>query len=465
MGSRLRLLLVVLAVAGVSAAAATSAAPLPEVLAATVVGDRVTLTFSGPLKPRTGAWTVVVNGRPITGSRATVSGKRVQLVLPRPVYGDDTLRVVGRVLRARSGARMRLVDVMPTNRSAAGCSEEVGALTPGRATEGPTDANTFLALGRLELLTVQVDYPDAPSSGGTGDPFQVAAVDSWIRTLSYGRASVGATTHPTVVRLPRTFGEYGHTGSWSARKSLFEDLVRRLDAEVDFSRYDAVVLSSTRHRAGPSRIPTQIDPFALAPVGDGVLADGKELRHFAVAGSLTLLQTLFRLAGIPVLEGGYASGWDALAGPPEPNRIGLLAWHRRKLGWLRPHEVRCVRAAPLEVTLEPTWRPGGVKAVVVPTGRNTALVLENRQRQGLDAGLCGQGILAYEVRTDWQYQLWIIAADRTFDPAAACFQSLPRAAFDFVRGGSRRVGGVGGGATFEVLDKGVDGTYRLRVSR
>lgn len=448
----------------VACAAASAAAPLPKLASATVVGDRVTLTFTGALKPGFGAWTAVVNGRPATLGRASVSGRHVQVVLPRPAYGDDAVRVVGRFLRARSGARLRIVDTKPTVRSAAGCSEELGAVTRGQASEGPTDRETFLDAGRFDLLAVQVDYADAPAGGSSfSSPLQVEAVDHWIRSLSYGRSSVGGSVHPSVVRMAKNFVDYAHSGAWSSRKTFFQDLVLRLDGEVDFSRYDAVVVSTTRPRRTPGSLPTQLEPLVLAPVGSGIVADGKELRHFAAANSLTLLQTLLRLAGLPALDGGYATGWDLMAGPPEANRLGLLAWHRRKLGWLRPTEVRCLRTGSLELTLAPTWRPGGVKALVVPTGRNSAVVLENRQRQGPDAGLCTKGILAYEIRVDWRYQLWVLARDRSYD--VACGHALSRATFDFERGGSTRVGGTTGGVAFEVLDVLADGSYRLRVSR
>ena len=462
MGSRSRFLLALLAVTGVCAAAATSATPVPKLASAFVTGDRVLLSFTGPLKTGAGSWTVVVNGRPIAGSRAVVSGRRVQLALPNPVYGDDVLRVVGRTLRARSGARMGLVDVRPTVRSAAGCSEEIGTVARGEANEGPTDRGSFNDADRFDLLVVRVDFADAPANLPAFEtPVPLETLDSWIRALSYGRASVTGTMHPDTVRMAKNFVDYAHSGSWAARKTFFQDLVVRLDGEVDFGRYDAVVVSLPARRPLGS-IGVAVEPFVLAPPGEGLVADGKELRHFALGRSVELVQTLLRHAGLPLLNGGYASGWDAMAGPSEPNRIGLLAWHRRKLGWLRPHEIRCLRDTPLEVTLEPTWRPGGFKAVVVPTGRNSALVLENRQRQGLDAGLCGQGILAYEVRIDWQYQLWILARDRTYDQGCP---TLPRAAFDFVRGGSTRAGGTTGSVAFEVLDKSADGSYRLRVSR
>jgi hypothetical protein len=464
MGSRLRLLAAFFACIGVSVTAATAATPLPKLQAATVVGDRVNLTFTGALKPGAGAWTVVVNGRPVTGSRAVVSGKRVQLVLPRPVYGDDTMRVVGRALRARSGARLRLVDVKPTVRSTAGCSEEVGSVAPGEATEGPTDRETFLGASRFDVLSVRVDFADAPANTfAQAAPMALETLDHWIGGISYGRSAVVGTTYPSTIRMAKNFVDYVHSGSWAARKTFFQDLVVRLDGEVDFARYDAIVVAMDVRRPHGA-VGIAVEPFALAPIGSGLQADGREVRHFAVGNTIGLVQTLLRHAGLPVLNGGYATGWDLMAGPADfRGGLGLLAWHRRKLGWLGPTEVRCLRTGSIELTLEPTWRPGGVKALVVPTGRNSAIVLENRQQQGPDAGLCTKGILAYEVRADWQYQLWVIARDRTFDPA--CGHALSRATFDFGRGGSTRVTGATGGVSFEVLDVLPDGTYRLRVSR
>ena len=101
-------------------AAAFATTPLPRLTTATVLGDRVTLNFSGPLRSGTGGWAIVVNGAPVRATRVVYSGKRVQLILPRAVFGDDALRVVGRNLRSRNGTRLKLVDSKPVIKSPAG---------------------------------------------------------------------------------------------------------------------------------------------------------------------------------------------------------------------------------------------------------------------------------------------------------------------------------------------------------
>ena len=459
MGSRFRLLCVVLAVAGVAATAASSATPLPTLSTATVVGDRVTLTFSGAVQPGRGSWTVLINGRPVA-ARAVTSGRRVQLVLARAAYGDDTVRAVGRFLRARSGARMRIVDSKPANRAVAGCSDELGTVVRGAATQGPTDRETFISADRFDLYAVRVEFPDAPGRAPFGS-VEPSTLDHWVRDLSYGRSSVSMTVRPEPLRLPRLRAEYTLSGAWGPRRPFFQDLVAALDGQVDFAAYDAVVVTDTAAAPrvpGATRPPLVIgEPILIAPKGQGITADGRELRHFAFGGSVGLLSAIRRLAGLPVAE---ASGWDVTAGTGEPGRLGLLAWHRRKLGWLTAREVRCLRSESLEVTLEPTWRPGGIKAVVVPTGATTAVVLENRQRQGLDAGLCAKGVLAYAVSTESGRPLRLLPAAP--GDALSCGHNYGGAPYDFGPGGSTRVAGV---VSFEVLDALSDGSYRLRISR
>jgi hypothetical protein len=450
------LLTAILAAGGLLACAAASAATsLPRLTTATVVGDRVTLSFSGAIRPA-GAWTIIVNGAPVTAKSLAYGPKRVQLVLPRAVFGDDALRVVGRNLRSRSGSRLKLVDTKPLNKSPAGCTRQLGSVSKGVAGEGPTDADTFLDLRRFRVLAVQVDYADAPVSALDGG-VPLAAVDNWIRDLSYGRASVSGTRREGVVRMAKNFGDYARSGPWGAQKAFFQDLVLRLDAEFDFTQYDAILVTTSNK----GLIRSTSEPVTIAPAGTGVVADGRELRHFGVVQSpVGAVRALLQLAGLPAIGGGYAGDWDPMGfNSTNPGLLGMLAWHRRKLGWLDPSQVRCLGTDPLEVTLEPTWRPGGVKAIVVQTNNTTAVVLENRQRSGLDAAHCGKGILAYQVRTDWQYHLWVVPANPVFDPKC---EALAAAPYDFRPKDSTRIQGA---VTFEVIATEADGSYRLRVSR
>jgi hypothetical protein len=207
-------------------------------------------------------------------------------------------------------------------------------------------------------------------------------------------------------------------------------------------------------RNSPMR--TVVDVLALAPPGQGIPVDGKELRYFLFGNQAdSLLHPLLQLAGLPALDWRDVHTWDRM------NPIGgqgLLAWHRRKLGWLFPTEVRCLRDETTELSLAPTWRSGGAKALIVSTGPTSAVVLENRQPQGVDAAACGRGILAY--RVDTQAATSPVAVLNRDAAAGPCRGNL--AAYDLVAGQKIRVADT---ATFELLAIEDDGSYRLRVSR
>lgn len=437
--------------------AASATPPLPRLAAATVVGDRVTLTFTGALQPRRGAWTVIVNGVPTTVVRAAISGRRAQLVLPRPLFSDDTIRVVGRFLRSARGARLSIVDSKPMNRSPAGCTDELGRIMPGQATEGPTDTAMFLPLGRPKVFVVNVDYADARSFGTVA---RLDSLDFWVRSLSYGRAGIDQIVYPTVIRMPKGYRDYVRTGGWPARKTFFQDVVLRLDPEIDFRDVDALVVLTTRASGAISS-----ESGVIAPSGSGLFADGRELRHFGELSSRfgapgASLEMMLTLAGVPSLARALFGDWDPAASTNELTRLGMLAWHRRKLGWLDPTQTRCLRAGSIDVTLTPTWSAGGLKMIVVPLSATSAVVLENRQPVGLDAGHCSRGVLAYQLTTAPVIVPAFLLPWVPPTPADPCgYQS--RAPHDFQRGDSRRIGAF----SFEVLEVGADGSYRLRVSR
>src|SRR5918992_617345 len=111
------------AITTVLAAAALGAVPQPRLVSATVVGDRVNLTFSTQVaQPPVTAITVTVNGAVVRAARAVTSGRRVQLVLPAGVFGDDLVTVAGRNLRGRNRRLVRAFSLTAVNRSTPGCS-------------------------------------------------------------------------------------------------------------------------------------------------------------------------------------------------------------------------------------------------------------------------------------------------------------------------------------------------------
>jgi hypothetical protein len=111
-----------------------------------------------------------------------------------------------------------------------------------------------------------------------------------------------------------------------------------------------------------------------------------------------------------------------------------------------------------------------MKAIVVPTGRSAAYVVEARQPIGIDAGLCDQGVLLYSVdarRPPFTGPIHVISAHRgqpPADPAAAerC-GPLYNAPFNAGPGEVSRFRDGYHGITITVLGTSADG-YRVRVT-
>ena len=135
----------------------------------------------------------------------------------------------------------------------------------------------------------------------------------------------------------------------------------------------------------------------VAPPGKGIVVDGREIRAFVFLSTHrrteVLVQPFLAVLGIPNLgsRADQVGAWDAAA-VSAPGRVGLFAWHRRKLGWLDPSQVRCVRKDAAEIVLQPVTRSGGTKLVLAPIGLTTAIAVEVRRREGAEQDMCGGGV-------------------------------------------------------------------------
>ncbi|MBV5345157.1 MAG: hypothetical protein JZU63_06320, partial [Rhodoferax sp.] len=63
-------------------------------------------------------------------------------------------------------------------------------------------------------------------------------------------------------------------------------------------------------------------------------------------------------------------------------------------------QITCAPIGKTVVTLTPIEDVGGMKAVVIPTGKYSAVVVESRRAKGLDSKLPRGGPLVYFVNTD-----------------------------------------------------------------
>jgi hypothetical protein len=309
-------------------------------------------------------------------------------------------------------------------------------------------------VGRLRILALFVDFPDAPGSRDPAAQYAEAArsATQWWGAVSYGRLSVEVELFPRWLRLGHTTGSY-YGGRF---EDVFGDAVRAADPYVDFSAFDAVFLTPS---SGPDGgwIVVAEHPIEAAEPTPHVWGWNPLENAIHETGHVLGLPDLY-VAGVP----WSFYRWDVMAGGSRPT--GLYAWHRWKLGWLDPEQIACL-AGPgrVEATVTPLERSGGVKAVVVRAGAS-AYVTEVRQRIGEDATICKTGVLVYEVDlTGGRRPIWLRPARPDGSAATGGCGGRWRAPFDVGRGQISRV--TVGGIRFELLRKLPDGSYRIRAVR
>jgi hypothetical protein len=199
---------------------------------------------------------------------------------------------------------------------------------------------------------------------------------------------------------------------------------------------------------------------------DPIVADGKAMRALGWNPLESAIHETGHVLGLPDLYINRVPWsfyrWDVMAGGGRPS--GLYAWHRWKLGWLDAAQIACLTdRGRVEAVVTPVERLGGVKAVVVRTGR-AAYVAEVRQRIEEDATICKTGVLVYEVDlTGARRPIWLHSALADDRRAWGSCGGRWRAPFDIGRGQVSRV--TVGGVRFELLRKLLDGSYRIRATK
>ena len=398
----------------------------PRVVSASVSGRRLTVSFderlrAGALNPT--SLTVSLNGRRVVVRSARATRRLVELMLAEQAFSDDLVAVSflrdsgGSVPRDLAGNEARaFVRSAITNRSLPGCTATLdqGRLGEYSFSETPfPKAGVFApSLGSVRAIALFVDFPDAPATESVAavGAHVLDPVPHWYAAASYGRMRLSIDRLDRWARMPRASRDYGITRDTPpSLRDLVADAIAATDAEVDFRPYQLIYVLAPRD-SGVTYSPALV----LGP-GSGVKADGVELRLGAVFGRDTRLPSGSRIA---VHETGHALGlpdlyshaitatnpgrsdlavgnWDVMS--DTATGVGFLAWHRWKLRWLDRGQLRCHRGGTRELELTPLDSPGGVKAIVIPVDASHAWVLEVRRREGLDAGLCDGGMLAYLV--------------------------------------------------------------------
>jgi M6 family metalloprotease-like protein len=342
------------------------------------------------------------------------------------------------------------------------------------------------ATGSLRAVMLFVDFPDLPGAESTERLYNsiVPRSRSWFTEASYGRASLDVTPVHRWFRMPqgsRAYG-FGDGVSFDEQRHYIASAVAAADATFDFSPFEIIYIVAARGSD------LERSSAFHATEHDGITVDGTELRYGSTFGedirnpdprypANVLIHETGHVLGLPDLYDTespvypslqrYAGGWDMMSstGPG----AHFLAWHKWKLCWLDQTQLTCVHGpGTMTTTLTPLARRGGLKAVVVPTGPSSTLVVEARRKLGHDARLCEQGILVYSVDATilsghGPVRIRAAQRDRSGERINEC-GLLSEAPFDHATGEVARYADSAAGVTIDVLASGSTG-YRVRVTR
>jgi RTX calcium-binding nonapeptide repeat (4 copies) len=427
----------------------------------------LTLTLDRPLAPgfvdRT-RFRVEVFGRTRAITEARPAGRTVVLTtdLPSELLSDDPLSVsyhprAGRLpLRAAGGAPVApFAATLARSGATTGCAYMPGTPTADPS-EGPTDTNRFLSpLRTIGLAVIWVRFTDLGHGPRTNASPITSDVYAWLSGVSDGRAAIAGQGPDEIFSLGKPTAAYGTGGVAGITnvRQLAADAVAAADAQIDFGRVQQVVI-----------VPPRATTTRTAILTDPIRADGNAIRH-VVFSSSTRLDTFalalpfLTLAGLPDLH-DQIGRWDAMSATGTTAPMGLIAWHRRKLGWLDATAVRCPQpGTPLELTLAPLAGGIGTRAIVIPDPPDRAYVLENRARVGVDGYVCEPGILVYQIAT------LPGSAPLTLRPARPSIDESKRGPCGNLYAATFTGGRIVLSAfEADLLALGPDGSYRIRVT-
>ncbi|MEU3936202.1 M6 family metalloprotease domain-containing protein [Streptomyces sp. NPDC029044] len=285
-------------------------------------------------------------------------------------------------------------------------------------------------LRSLDAVMVFLSFPDShpltTPQELTADHFP--ATTRFFERASYGRFTLRPHALRHWIRMPQPSTAYDIQRDWSPgrRAAYLRDALSVADPQVDFSRYDVVYFV-----ADPDAPGVDSDATKVVNLASPLRADGTDLRRIVTVfeqhppDRLVLAHETGHVFDLPDLYHRPVDGkgdWDTHVGDWDlmGSQFGLapdlFAWHKWKLGWLDPRQVRCVQdAGPARLTLEPLAAgPGvpttgaagapafglgrGTKLAVLRTGPDSVLAFEARGPVGNDAAACRQGVLVYRVR-------------------------------------------------------------------
>ncbi|WP_328582078.1 M6 family metalloprotease domain-containing protein [Streptomyces sp. NBC_00370] len=403
----------------------------------------------------------------------------------------------------------------PRLRSVAAALTSLMALAATSLVAGPTVAATPTSMGACALPRTPVHHSAGLDTWNNAYPRPDHALDAVMIFLSfpdsrplteprdlvadhfpatsqfYERASYGKfalRVHPGKrwLTMPHPSTSYRITRDWDPvdRAAYLRDALRVSDPGVDFSKYDLVYLVADPDAPGVDSDATKVVNFD-APMR----ADGTDIKRAVTVferhppdRNVLAHETghVFDLADLYHRPADGKGDWDTYVGDWDVmgSQFGLapdfFGWHKWKMGWLDPRQVRCVRPTGTTLlTLEPIAAApavggrAGTRLAVVRTGAESAVAIEARAATGNDAHTCTEGVLIYKVRGGTASGGGPIEVVDTHPHSEACWDRSvypPLADAPLGVGETFTVPGNGERITVEVADRTSTGAYTVKIT-
>lgn len=226
----------------------------------------------------------------------------------------------------------------------------------------------------------------------------------FFRAVSYGRLDYRLDPYFVWLRMGKPSVDYESSSLTAAlHRAYVQEAVTLADPNVDFSNSDLVVVMADPGATALANGPTLT---GLSYTADGKtfysgVTSGADLEFWGFkwlnheAAHTMGLVDLYAYSGDQHRFVGGFSMTGAVAGEaPE-----FHAYERWLLGWLDDAQISCQQSTDATVTLTAIEQEGGLKAVMVPTGPTSSVVVESRRALGYDAALTKTGALVYTVDT------------------------------------------------------------------
>jgi M6 family metalloprotease-like protein len=273
--------------------------------------------------------------------------------------------------------------------------------------------------GSINAAMLFIDFDDARSAESIPDLYNRLALPfiEWIDEASHGMLSIRITPADHWYHLAARSSKYSIGRTGGSVMPLVNDVVAMADLP-DLAEYDIVYIVSSRNpnfslagdngpmitRGGTVR------PGRGIPVGND--GDFRELRSFVVVGRdaaetgdyesaevKVLLHETAHVFGLPdlYLTRDRPGDWDLMNA--FLRGAHLTGWSKSKMGWMGREHVRCVTGTEVIAKLGPVSSQSGTQLLIIPQGNGNYYAVELREWLGIDASLCAEGILVYQVLT------------------------------------------------------------------